>query len=121
KSFACGNFSNAINWYAAEKFPQAKLLPSSIEGRASTARWLFFQAAHLTPASLPIIRATHPQFLKMFPIPPDPSAVEGPQGAAEVLSRPRGAPRRSRLPRGRLLPGRHRLRAAHRAAGRRGL
>ena len=51
--------SNAINWYVAEKFPAAGLLPTTIEGRASVQRWLFFQAAHLTPACIPVFRATN--------------------------------------------------------------
>lgn len=48
--------SNAINWYLAEKFPDARLLPRSIEGRARVQRWLFFQAAHVTPACIPVFR-----------------------------------------------------------------
>jgi glutathione S-transferase len=51
--------SNAINWYVAEKFPAAGLLPTTIEGRASVQRWLFFQAAHVTPACVPVFRATN--------------------------------------------------------------
>ena len=51
--------SNAINWYAAEKFPQARLLPGTIAGRASVQRWLFFQAAHVTPACITVFRATN--------------------------------------------------------------
>src|SRR6266852_3597486 len=46
--------SNAINWYAAEKFPKARLLPASLEGRASMQRWLFFQTGHVTPACIPV-------------------------------------------------------------------
>jgi glutathione S-transferase len=53
--------SNAINWYVAEKLPSARLLPSSMEGRASVQRWLFFQAAHVSPACVPIFRATNPR------------------------------------------------------------
>ena len=51
--------SNAINWYAAEKFPAARLLPPSIEGRAQVQRWLFFQSAHVSPACVPVFRATN--------------------------------------------------------------
>jgi glutathione S-transferase len=51
--------SNAINWYLAEKFPDARLLPKSMEGRASVQRWLFFQAAHVTPACIPVFRAVN--------------------------------------------------------------
>src|SRR5439155_4720819 len=53
--------SNAINWYAAEKFPQARLLPASPEGRADVQRWLFFQSGHVTPACVPVFRATNPR------------------------------------------------------------
>lgn len=51
--------SNAINWYAAEKHPEAKLLPGSIEGRAAVQRWLFFQSAHVSPACLQVFRTTN--------------------------------------------------------------
>lgn len=54
--------SNAINWYAAEKHPEADLLPGTPEGRASVQRWLFFQAAHVSPACLPLFRATNPRW-----------------------------------------------------------
>jgi glutathione S-transferase len=43
--------SNAINWYVAEKHPEAALLPPTPAGRASVQRWLFFQAAHVSPAA----------------------------------------------------------------------
>ncbi|HTO97692.1 MAG TPA: glutathione S-transferase family protein [Myxococcales bacterium] len=49
--------SNAINWYAAEKNPGARLLPPSLEGRARVQRWLFFQTGHVTPACVPVFRA----------------------------------------------------------------
>jgi len=51
--------SNAINWYVAEKFPRAGLLPVTPEGRASVHRWLFFQSAHVSPACTPVFRATN--------------------------------------------------------------
>lgn len=51
--------SNAINWYVAEKQPASKLLPASIEGRASVQRWLYFQAAHISPACMPMFMARH--------------------------------------------------------------
>lgn len=51
--------SNAINWYLAEKFPKARLLPETIEGRAEAHRWLFFQVAHVTPACIPVMRGTN--------------------------------------------------------------
>jgi len=49
--------SNAINWYLAEKFPDARLLPRSIEARAKVQLWLFFQPAHVSPACIPVFRA----------------------------------------------------------------
>jgi glutathione S-transferase len=36
--------SNAIALYLAEKFPNKKLVPDSLEGRAELNRWLFFLA-----------------------------------------------------------------------------
>ncbi len=51
--------SNAINWYLAEKFPQAKLLPASLEGRASMLRWLLFQSAHVSLAAVSLFRFTN--------------------------------------------------------------
>src|SRR5947207_2221710 len=51
--------SNAINWYAAEKFPEKRLVPSTPEGRADVHRWLFFQSAHVSPACIPVFRATN--------------------------------------------------------------
>jgi glutathione S-transferase len=53
--------SNAINWYIAEKTPRANLLPSSLEGRAGVQRWLFFQSAHVSPASVPVFRSINPR------------------------------------------------------------
>ena len=51
--------SNAFNWYVAEKLPEARLLPASLQGRASVQRWLFFQSAHVSPACVPVFRATN--------------------------------------------------------------
>src|SRR5262245_57231674 len=68
--------SNAINWYAAEKFPQARLLPSSVEGRAAVQRWLFFQAAHVTPACIPVFRGTNPRVQAFWQNAPDAQAME---------------------------------------------
>jgi glutathione S-transferase len=48
--------SNAINWYVAERWPQARLLPTSPAGRAAVQRWMFFQASHVSPACFPIFR-----------------------------------------------------------------
>jgi GST-like protein len=51
--------SNAINWYVAEKHPDARLLPASLAGRASVQRWLMFQAGHVTPACIALFRRTN--------------------------------------------------------------
>jgi glutathione S-transferase len=51
--------SNAINWFVAERHPEAALLPATIEGRASVQRWLFFQAAHVSQACVPLFLATN--------------------------------------------------------------
>jgi glutathione S-transferase len=67
--------SNAINWYVAEKVPQARLLPPSIGGRAAVHRWLFFQAGHISPACFPILR-TLPAIQAFWRVRPDPAAVE---------------------------------------------
>ena len=68
--------SNAINLYVAEKFPQARLMPASLEARASVQRWLFFQAAHLTPSCVPVFRATHPKVQAFWKTKGDPVAAE---------------------------------------------
>jgi glutathione S-transferase len=67
--------SNAINWYLAEKHPESRLLPTSIEGRAAVQRWLFFQAAHVSVACFPIVR-THPRIQAFWGFKPDPQAAE---------------------------------------------
>jgi glutathione S-transferase len=51
--------SNAINWYVAERHAEAGLLPTTGEGRASVQRWLFFQAAHVSQACVPLFLATN--------------------------------------------------------------
>jgi glutathione S-transferase len=51
--------SNAINWYVAEKYAGVGLLPPTPDGRASVLRWLLFQASHVSPACVPIFRATN--------------------------------------------------------------
>jgi glutathione S-transferase len=51
--------SNAINWYIAEKHPEAGLLPNSVAGRAGVQRWLFFQAAHVSPACRSVYGSTN--------------------------------------------------------------
>ena len=53
--------SNAINWYVAEKHPESRLLPLSIEGRAAVQRWLYFQAGHVSPACVAVFTARHPR------------------------------------------------------------
>jgi glutathione S-transferase len=67
--------SNAINWYLAELHPQARLLPASLEGRASVQRWLFFQSGHVSPACLPIFRATNPRIQRFWQVAGDPQAA----------------------------------------------
>src|SRR3954463_16823714 len=68
--------SNAINWYAAEKNPQAHLLPASIEGRAVVQKWLFFQAAHVTPACIAVFRATNARVQEFWKTKGDAQAAE---------------------------------------------
>jgi glutathione S-transferase len=68
--------SNAINWYVCEKNPAAGLLPTTIEGRASVQRWLFFQSAHVTPACIPIFRATHARVQEFWKSKGDAQAAE---------------------------------------------
>lgn len=68
--------SNAINWYVAEKLPQARLLPGSIEGRAKVQRWLFFQAAHVSPACITVFRATNERVKAFWQSASEPQAVE---------------------------------------------
>jgi len=68
--------SNAINWYAAEKLPNARLLPDSLEGRASVQRWLFFQTGHVTPACIPVFRGTNARVQAFWQNPPDAQGME---------------------------------------------
>ena len=68
--------SNAINWYVAEKLPGARLLPSSIEGRALVQRWLFFQSAHVTPACVQVFRATNPRVQAFWNTKGDPQLAD---------------------------------------------
>jgi glutathione S-transferase len=68
--------SNAINWYVAEKIPGSRLLPASIEGRARVQRWLFFQAAHVTPACISVFRATNARVQAFWQGTIDPQAAE---------------------------------------------
>src|SRR4051812_33465315 len=68
--------SNAINWYVAERFPRAGLLPQTPEGRASVHRWLFFQAGHVSPACVPVFRATNERVKAFWQSQADPQAAE---------------------------------------------
>jgi glutathione S-transferase len=68
--------SNAINWYVAEKHPAAGLLPATIEGRAAVQRWLFFQAAHVTPACVQLFRATNRRVQEFWQTKGDAHAAE---------------------------------------------
>jgi glutathione S-transferase len=68
--------SNAINWYVAEKFPSARLIPASPADRASVLRWLFFQSAHVTPACVPVFRATHARVQEFWQTKGDPQAAD---------------------------------------------
>jgi glutathione S-transferase len=74
--------SNAINWYVAEKHPGAGLLPGTIQDRAAVQRWLFFQAAHVSPACVPLFRATNPRVQEFWQTRGDPAAAEA--GRAEL-------------------------------------
>ena len=73
-AFRDGEFSlwesNAINWYVAETHPGSKLLPQTAQGRASVQRWLFFQAAHVTQACLPIFRNTNQRVREFWNLEP---------------------------------------------------
>jgi glutathione S-transferase len=68
--------SNAINWYVAEKHPGAGLVPATLEGRAAVQRWLFFQAAHVSPACVPLFLATHQRFQEFWQTKGNPQAAE---------------------------------------------
>ena len=67
--------SNAINWYVAEKL-KSRLLPASLAARASVQRWLFFQAAHVTPACISVFRATNARVQAFWQTTGDPKALE---------------------------------------------
>jgi glutathione S-transferase len=69
--------SNAINWYVAEKHPAARLLPETAEGRASVQRWLFFQAAHVSQACVPLFLATNRRAREFWGVTIDPKIAEG--------------------------------------------
>jgi glutathione S-transferase len=79
-AFSDGGFrlweSNAINWYAAERHPAAGLLPASTEARAAVQRWLFFQAAHVSPSCMQLMRAAHRRLQEHWGLKGDPAAAE---------------------------------------------
>jgi len=79
-AFADGAFrlweSNAIGWYVAEKRPASRLIPDSLEGRASVHRWLLFQTGHLTPACVNVFRNTNERVKEYWNPPADPKALE---------------------------------------------
>lgn len=79
-SLADGTFrlweSNAINWYVAETHPASRLLPASPQGRAAVQRWLFFQAAHVSPACAQVYRTTNARVQAHWGARPDPAAAE---------------------------------------------
>lgn len=78
--------SNAINWYLAESHPEAELLPPTLAGRASVQRWLFFQAAHVSPAALAVNRELSARHRAFWRLQPDPRAAElGRQELARYL------------------------------------
>lgn len=56
--------SNAINWYLAEKHPEAGLLPSTPEGRASVLRWALLQTGHVSPAATAVHRSINPAHVR---------------------------------------------------------
>ena len=68
--------SNAINWYIAEKYPETRLLPTSLAGRASVQRWLLFQAGHVSPPSTTIFRKTNQRIRAFWKTDADSKAVE---------------------------------------------
>jgi glutathione S-transferase len=68
--------SNAINLYVAEKFPSARLVPPSLPSRTSVHRWLFFQAAHISPACIAVFRGTNPRVQAFWKSKADPRALE---------------------------------------------
>ncbi len=76
--------SNAINWYTAEKYPDAGLIPASLAERASVQRWLFFQTGHVSPACAGFFRATNPRMQAFWGIKSDPHAADA---ARKELSR----------------------------------
>lgn len=68
--------SNAINWYVSETHPEARLLPSSAQGRAAVQRWLCFQMSHVTPACVPVFMATNERIRTYWGVPSDEKRAE---------------------------------------------
>jgi glutathione S-transferase len=68
--------SNAINGYVCEKHRVTSLLPATLEGRASVQRWMFFQAAHVSPSSIPVFRATNRRVQEFWQTKGDPQAAD---------------------------------------------
>jgi glutathione S-transferase len=68
--------SNAINWYVAEKHPDAGLLPPTAAGRASVLRWQLFQAAHVSPAATAVNRELSARHRNFWKLSPEPQAAE---------------------------------------------
>ena len=68
--------SNAINWYLAEKHPQAALLPKTPEGRASVLRWAFYQSAHVSPPATAVHRSLNPAHVRYLNQHTDPQEAE---------------------------------------------
>ncbi len=74
--------SSAINWFVAQKHPEARLLPASIEAQAAVHRWMFFQASHVSPACMSIFRVTSARMQAFWKIKGDPQAAD--QGRKEL-------------------------------------
>lgn len=68
--------SNAIGLYLAEQAPARHLVPGTAQGRASMHRWLFFQAAHVSPPCVPVFRALNEQVKAFWKIKPGLHEVE---------------------------------------------
>lgn len=68
--------SNAINWYVAQKKPEARLLPETLEGQANVLKWQHFQSAHVSPACAPIYRARSPRVQAAWGVRGDPASAD---------------------------------------------
>lgn len=76
--------SNAINWYLAETHPAAGLLPETPAARAAVQRWMFFQAAHVSPAMRPLFLFKNERMRSYWNFPADAASMEA---AAKELAR----------------------------------